>query len=82
MVELEIKSEEKLHEESLKKFLAGKIGKAYGKEMLDHLLAVMKENGASNIEMAARFFNRNMEFEDGDVEVIASLKLKKIGEED
>ena len=82
MVELEIKGEEKLHEESLKRFLAGKIGKAFGKELLDNLLVALKENAAASVEIASHFFNKNMEYEDGDVEIIVTLKLKKIGEEE
>ena len=82
MVKLEIKSGEKFHEESLKKFLAGKVGKAFGKKLLDYLLEVLKENGAPSVEIASRFFNKNMEYEDGDVEIIVTLKLKKIGEEE
>jgi hypothetical protein len=83
MTELEIRGEEKLHEESLKKFLAGGFGKIYRKEILELVIAEMKDNGAASAEITNHFFNpATMEYEDGDVEIIVSLKLKKIGEDE
>jgi hypothetical protein len=73
---------EKLHEESLKKFLAGKIGKAIGKELVVNLFQTMKEHDGASVDLTAHFYNPKMEYEDGDVEILVTIKLKKIGEED
>jgi hypothetical protein len=80
-VKLVSEGETKFHEESLKKFLSGDFGKVYRKEILDCILSVMKKSDATSSELVSHFFEKPMEYEDGDVEIIVTLKLKKIGEE-
>jgi len=69
----------KLNEQTANKFFEGCFGGIYTREMIDSFLKAMNKSNADNMELASSFYDKEtMDCEDNDVEIIVSIKLRKI----
>jgi hypothetical protein len=71
-----------IHKQSVKKFLGGSIGEAYGEDLVKELLWQMEQHGSEKLEVTSHFFDaQEMDYQKGDVTVSVTLTFKKIHEE-
>jgi len=69
----------KLNEPMAKEFFEGCFGDIYTRETIESLLGVMNKNKAAELEITQGFHDKQtMDYDENDVEIVISCKLRKI----